>query len=89
LSHGCIRVQKAVDLARYLIKNDYVVSPEDLDQYMMMQHRMEIALIEPIPVYLQYFTCEMSKGKVIFYDDIYGKDAALVDALNGLETPVL
>ena len=89
LSHGCIRVQKAVDLARYLIKNDYVVSPEDLDQYMMMQHRMEIKLIEPIPVYLQYFTCEMSKGKMVFYNDLYGKDAALIGVLYGGEAPVL
>jgi L,D-transpeptidase YcbB len=89
LSHGCIRVQKAVDLARYMIKNDYVVSPEDLDQYMQLQHRMEIKLIEPIPIYLQYFTCEAKDGKVFFYDDIYGKDKLLCSVLNGESKPVL
>lgn len=83
LSHGCIRVEKAVALARYLIRNDHIVSPEDLDQYLMLQHRMEIRLIEPIPVYLQYFTCTSNKGKVTFHNDLYGKDKAMMDALYG------
>ncbi|MBT1700236.1 L,D-transpeptidase family protein [Fulvivirgaceae bacterium PWU4] len=83
LSHGCIRVQKAVELARYLIRNDHIVSPEDLDQYLMLQHRMEIKLIEPIPVYLQYFTCTENDGKVTFHNDLYGKDKAMMIALYG------
>lgn len=83
LSHGCIRVQKAVDLARYLIRNDHIVSPEDLDQYLMLQHRMEIRLIEPIPVYLQYFTCTENDGKITFHNDLYGKDKAVMNALYG------
>jgi murein L,D-transpeptidase YcbB/YkuD len=81
LSHGCIRVHKAVALARYLIKDDHVVSPEDLDQYLMLQHRMEIRLIRPMPLYLQYFTCDVKDGEVVFYDDVYGKDQALIDVL--------
>jgi murein L,D-transpeptidase YcbB/YkuD len=81
LSPGCIRVHKAVALARYLIKDDHVVSPEDLDQYLMLQHRMEIRLIRPMPLYLQYFTCDVKDGEVVFYDDVYGKDQALIDVL--------
>src|SRR5688572_33383263 len=42
LSHGCIRVHKAIEFARYLVKDDHVVSPEDLDQYMQLQHRLEV-----------------------------------------------
>lgn len=81
LSHGCIRVQKATDLARYLIKDDHIVSPEDLDQYLMLQRRMKIELIRPIPVYLQYFTCELKGEEIIFYNDIYEKDDAMIKAL--------
>jgi L,D-transpeptidase YcbB len=81
LSHGCIRVHKAVGLARYLIREDYIVSPEDLDQYMQLQHRMEVVLPKPIPVYLDYFTCESENGKVQYYDDIYGKDKLVLQAL--------
>jgi murein L,D-transpeptidase YcbB/YkuD len=83
LSHGCIRVHKAVALARYLIREDYIVSPEDLDQYMQLQHRMEVVLPKPIPVYLDYFTCESVNGEVRYYDDIYGKDKLVLQALRG------
>lgn len=89
LSHGCIRVHKATDLARYLIKDDHIVSPEDLDQYLMLQRRMKIELIRPIPVYLQYFTCELKGEEIIFYNDIYGKDHALIDALHADKNTIL
>jgi L,D-transpeptidase YcbB len=82
LSHGCVRVRKAVALARYLIKDDYIVSPEDLDQYMQLKHRMEIRIPKPIPVHLEYFTVEPQGDSAIFYNDIYGKDAALLQALS-------
>lgn len=82
-SHGCIRVQKAADVARYLVKDDDVVAPEDLDQYLQLQRRMEISLPKPIPVLLQYFTCEEDGGRIIFYHDIYQKDKALISALTG------
>jgi L,D-transpeptidase YcbB len=90
LSHGCVRVQKAKALAHYLAKDDDTyVSPEDLDQYMMLRHRMEIKVVKPLPVLLQYFTCESSKEGVRFYQDLYGKDAALIATLSGQAVPVL
>jgi murein L,D-transpeptidase YcbB/YkuD len=89
LSHGCIRVHRAVALARYLIKDDYIVSPEDLDQYMQLQHRLEINFPKPIPIYLDYFTCESVNGAVRYYDDIYDKDELILRALRGEEPVVL
>lgn len=82
LSHGCVRVHKAVDLARYLVKDNYIVSPEDLDQYMQLQHRMEITLPKPVPVLLQYFTCESVNGNIEYFDDLYKKDQQLLNALS-------
>jgi murein L,D-transpeptidase YcbB/YkuD len=90
LSHGCIRVQKAVELARYMIREDYIVSPEDLDQYMQLQHRMEVVLPKPIPVFLDYFTCEIVNGEVWYYEDIYNKDELVLQALkDSLPRPLL
>lgn len=89
LSHGCIRVHRAVALARYLIKDDYIVSPEDLDQYMQMQHRLEINFPKPIPVYLDYFTCESVNGEVRYYNDIYSQDEPILRALRGEEPMIL
>jgi murein L,D-transpeptidase YcbB/YkuD len=87
LSHGCIRVHKAVALARYLIREDYIVSPEDLDQYMQLQHRMEVRLPKPIALYLDYFTCESVNGEIHYYEDIYRKDELVLRALSGEEPP--
>ncbi len=89
LSHGCIRVQKAVDLAHYLARDDDTyVSPEDLDQYLQVQARMEVKVVKPLPVYLDYFTCEVEGDSVVFFDDIYKKDKALVDSLNRVKPSV-
>ena len=90
LSHGCIRVQKAKALARYLAKDDDTyVSPEDLDVYFLLQRRMEVKIVKPIPLLLQYFTCVEKNGAIHFYEDIYGKDEAIIKALYNRTEPLL
>lgn len=82
LSHGCVRVNKAVDLAHYLVREDDVyVSPEDLDQYLSLQQRLNIDLRKPITVKLEYFTAEVRDGVPFFYDDIYKKDSVMMQSL--------
>lgn len=81
LSHGCVRVHNATQLARYLIKDGDIVSPEDLDQYMELQHRMEIPLPKPIPVVLRYRTVVEEDGVLNYYGDIYEKDAEVWERL--------
>jgi L,D-transpeptidase YcbB len=84
LSHGCVRVNKAVQLAHYLAKDDDTyVSPEDLDQYLLLQRRLEVQVVKPIQLYLQYFTCVEEDGKIVFYDDLYKKDRRMYEALTG------
>ena len=81
-SHGCVRVKEAVLLAHYLVREDDIyVSPEDLDQYLSLQQRLNIQLRKPIAVKLQYFTAEFRDGNTLFYDDIYGKDSVMQQAL--------
>lgn len=83
LSHGCIRVQKAVDLAKYLAKDDDTyVDAADLEQYLMVQKRLEVKVVKPIPVHLNYFTVEPQGDSVIFFPDLYKKDKAMVDSIN-------
>ncbi|HEY0741145.1 MAG TPA: L,D-transpeptidase family protein [Chryseosolibacter sp.] len=88
LSHGCIRVQKAVDLAKYLAKDDDTyVDAADLEQYLVVQARMEVKIVKPIPVHLDYFTVQPQGDSVVFYKDFYKKDRAMVDSLNGVKPP--
>jgi murein L,D-transpeptidase YcbB/YkuD len=83
LSHGCVRVQKAKELARYLVKDDSIyVTPEDLDQYLSLKQRYQVNVVRPIPLYIEYFTCEVHDGKLSFYEDIYGLDELLQEVLD-------
>ncbi len=83
LSHGCVRVQKATELARYLTKDDDIyITPEDLDQYLSLQQRYQVKVVKPLPLLIQYFTCESVGGKLKFYDDIYKKDSVLNASIN-------
>lgn len=86
LSHGCVRVKDAVAFAHYLIKEDDVyVSPDDLDQYLMLQQRLTIELRKPIPLKLAYFTAEVLDGATLFYEDIYKKDSLMIRGLFPVE----
>lgn len=81
LSHGCVRVEKAMELGRYLVKGNDIVTPEDLDQYLEFEKQMAIRVTEPIPVHFRYFTCAWRKGTVEYYDDIYGEDKIAFDQI--------
>jgi len=83
LSHGCVRVQKARQLAKYLVKEDSVyITPDDLDQYLALQQRLKIKIPRPVQLYIRYATVEPVKGKLVFYKDIYGKDKELLARLS-------
>jgi murein L,D-transpeptidase YcbB/YkuD len=90
-SHGCVRVDQAVTLAHYLVREDDIyVSPEDLDQYLSLQQRLKIDLRQPITVKLEYFTSEVVNGITLFYDDIYKKDSVMMRSLYGpVTTPAI
>ena len=82
LSHGCVRVDRAVAFAHYLVREDDIyVSPEDLDQYLSLQQRLKIDLRKPIALKMEYFTAEVKDGVPFFYEDIYKKDSVMMQAL--------
>ena len=82
MSHGCVRVERAVDLARYLVKDDTVyTTPEDLDQYLHLKQRLQLKVVNPLPLFIEYLTCEYKNGRILYYDDIYGKDEELEKVL--------
>ncbi|MBB3346278.1 L,D-transpeptidase family protein [Sphingomonas sp. BK069] len=68
LSNGCIRLEKAPVLARWLTGRPLPASTRNPEQ--------AVALQVPVPVYLTYLTATESKARVAFRDDIYGRDAA-------------
>jgi murein L,D-transpeptidase YcbB/YkuD len=90
LSHGCIRVQKAVDLAKYLAKDDDTyVDAADLEQYLMVQKKLDVKIVKPIPVHLNYFTVQPQGDSVVFFPDLYKSDRAMIDSINRVKPVVV
>jgi murein L,D-transpeptidase YcbB/YkuD len=81
-SHGCIRVAEPQKLAMYLL-NDNNNWPEDkIAQAMNSRKEQFVAVKEPMPVYITYFTAWVDRqGQLNFREDIYNRDPELADLL--------
>jgi len=78
LSHGCVRVQNWRDLAHYLVRNDTIKYHVDtLASWIDRQEKHVVSGFKKVPLFIRYFSCEGSLGKVKFYDDIYDEDKIL------------
>jgi len=83
VSHGCVRLERAADLAKYLLGREAGWSPDRVDQTMAGNDTQNIALKQPVPVAIYYWTAFVEGDQVSFRDDIYGWDAATLRALDG------
>jgi L,D-transpeptidase YcbB len=78
LSHGCVRVKEWRKLSAFLIRNDTMrYHPDTLNAWIKRQEKHTVYGFARVPIYLRYFTVGYKKGKILFYDDIYGEDKAL------------
>jgi len=76
LSHGCIRVEKALDLALYLLRGDPAWPPDTFEQAVASGENRRIALRNPIPVTLiSRIAWVDPDGIVHFRKDPYGRDS--------------
>ena len=79
-SHGCIRVQKALELAEYLLKeDDNKYNLDSIHYYIKRQKEKPMALNKKLPIYIYYNSVTSdSLGNLTFYDDVYGLDKKLI-----------
>lgn len=81
LSHGCIRVEKPLDLAEFVMEPTGM-SLEEIEQAIARGTNRSIPLKEPLPLHVLYWTAWVDKdGRVNFRNDIYGKDREVAHAL--------
>lgn len=83
-SHGCIRLSRPLDLAYYILNNDHqMITREQLKAQIAGKKRKVFVLNQPLPVHIMYWTARVDRktGAVYFYDDIYGRDARLAEAM--------
>ncbi|RZL40332.1 MAG: L,D-transpeptidase, partial [Pedobacter sp.] len=81
-SHGCVRVEKARELAIEILKDDKRMSVSKIDAAMNGGKEVNHTLNHKIPVYIAYFTAWADKdGNVNFYEDVYNRDNRLAQLL--------
>jgi murein L,D-transpeptidase YcbB/YkuD len=82
-SHGCIRVEKPDELAAWVLRGDPAWPLERIREAMESgPDDVTVKLARPIPVLIVYATALADEnGEVHFYEDIYGHDASLEQAL--------
>ena len=81
-SHGCIRLEEPVALAKFVLANDPAWTESRIRAAMDNGKSSTIRLKQPIPVVIAYSTAMVRNGKVFFYSDIYGHDKLLSVALD-------
>ncbi len=78
VSHGCVRLQHAQDLAKALLQTTPGWSPDQVDQAIATTDTKWVKLKEPVPVMLFYFTAYVEGGQVYLPPDPYGWDPILL-----------
>jgi murein L,D-transpeptidase YcbB/YkuD len=90
-SHGCMRVQDPLEYATKLLS---IELPEDHYTPAKLEslygdNEININFPKPIPVHLTYQTVFVDQdGNLQFRDDIYGRDARMIQILKGSERKV-
>ena len=81
LSHGCIRVQDPVALAKFVLQDDPGWPEERIRSAMASGKSSTLRLAQPLTVLIAYSTVVVKTGRVFFYPDLYGHDQLLARAL--------
>lgn len=84
-SHGCIRIEKPIELAEYLLQNHPDWPPEKIRSTLTgsVTPEQTVKLPEPINVHVLYWTAWLGEDDQIYFSaDIYNRDKFLEKALN-------
>jgi len=75
LSHGCIRVESPLTLARFLFADAW--DPERFERASRSKGEKTLRLPHTVPIHLVYWTATADDQGVSFFADAYGADAEL------------
>jgi murein L,D-transpeptidase YcbB/YkuD len=82
VSHGCVRLEKAVAFAQLLLSADAGWTPERLQQAIASGETQTVTLHHKVPVRLLYFTAFPEGSVIAFRPDVYGWDNQLLQMLD-------
>ena len=72
LSHGCVRIEGALDFAATLLRGAF--DRAMIDEIVATGAGVTVELDEPLSVYIGYFTAHPAAEGLAFYDDVYQLD---------------
>lgn len=85
-SHGCVRVDKPVDLAELVLGRDKGMSAREIRDTIKEREEKEVKLKTPIAVHIDYASAGVDEeGNVVFGYDVYGYDQAFYDGVLPVE----
>ncbi len=81
-SHGCMRTQNPVDLAKVILDRDSIpyrgniMKSDSIDSilYRKTDFDYRISLVDPIPIYIDYVSVVRKEQQMVVHLDIYGRD---------------
>ncbi|MCY1647523.1 L,D-transpeptidase family protein [Caulobacter sp. SL161] len=84
-SHGCVRLQKPIELVNEVMRDDPTWTPEKVNETLASGETVRAKLPQQIAVYLLYWTAYVTPdGQVNFRQDPYGWDRELVQRIAAL-----
>lgn len=82
-SSGCIRVQKAFELAELVLDDPVHWNAAAIAEVVAAKATRTVSLARPVPVLILYWTAQpTTDGRVIFRSDVYGRDPPTLAALD-------
>ncbi|MES2138640.1 MAG: L,D-transpeptidase family protein [Bacteroidota bacterium] len=83
MSHGCVRLERFIDFAKFLIRDDKRNYPLDsLKMDLLKEEQKYVYIKHPIPIYINYFTTEVDDNdELFFFIDVYKKDEKMLKSL--------
>lgn len=82
LSSGCIRMRDAEKFTDFVLAHNDLWTPERKQEILAEEKMREIRAEKPLPVYIVYQTVwHDDRGRLVYGNDIYGRDAALLALL--------
>jgi len=87
-SHGCIRLQNALEMGRWLLEQDQHPEAENIDDILKSGRNTRLELQTKIPIHIEYVAVTVHEdGRIIFLTDIYGRDKEkIANILDQLES---
>ena len=74
-SHGCIRLEKPLELLSYLSSNGYTKQQfNDVRDILKAKKTKYVNLARYIPVHIVYLTTYVDNGMISYFNDVYGFD---------------